>query len=174
MSALLAKAKAALAKTLGQTVKNTARGATDTAATAVLNKELGATKAAELTPIIDATGGSTSFLTSISSAASNVQLFFITYKTQLLYGLGITASVALFIYFMLIWLKIVPSPFPTTVTLTKQKTNAANVADSLNASVATAKVKVKEGFDSGASAAVDSQQYNMLNIQPMAIKQSQF
>lgn len=164
MSALLAKAKAALA--------GSAKTATDTATTIALSKALGTSTSAELAPIISAAGGTTSFLSTISTTATQIGLFFTTYQTQLLYGLGIALGIGLAIWGILIWLKIVKSPFPPTVTPQQQKANAADIGAILNASSSSATTVIKEGFDSGTPvAAVKTQEYNMANIQPMAIKQ---
>jgi hypothetical protein len=164
MSALLAKAKAAIA--------GSAKTATDTATTVALSKALGTSTTAELTPIIGAAGGTTSFLSTISTTASQIGLFFTTYKMQLLYGLGIALAIGLAIWGILIWFKVVKSPFPATVTPQEQKAKAADIGSVLNASSSAAKTVVKEGFDSGTPVApVARQEYNMVNIQPMAIKQ---
>jgi hypothetical protein len=65
---------------------------------------------------------------------------------------------------------------PPTVTPEQQKVKLENVANVLNASTSNAVVSTKkEGFESGSAAGsvapVDSEQYSMLNIQPLAIKQ---
>ena len=165
MSALLARAAASVKEQAKSAAVAVAAQAAAAATTAALSKGLGADKTRELTPVIAATGGITSFLGYISYGGSQVSLFFTQYGMVMFQILLVLVCLAALVYYFFFK--------PPTVTPVEQKGKAEDVANNLNAMMAKdAPVKAKEAFESGGSTTpLDSQQQSMINIQPLAIKQ---
>jgi hypothetical protein len=162
MSALLAQAAASVKAQAKTAAAAAAAGAAAAATTAALSKGLGADTTRELTPVIAATGGITSFLGSISYGASQVGLFFNQYGMVMFQILLVLLCLAGLVYYFFFR--------PPTITPVEQKGKVEDVGNILN----SATTKTKEGFQSGSGGASSStapEQYNMVNIQPLAIKQ---
>ena len=160
MSSLLAQAAASVKAEAKTAAAAAAAGVAAAATTAALSKGLGADTTRELTPVIAATGGITSFLGSISYGASQVGLFFNQYGMIMFQILLVLLCLAGLVYYFFFK--------PPTVTPVEQKGKVEDVGNILN----TATTKGKEGFESGSSTpALDPEQNSMINIQPLAIKQ---
>ena len=143
---------------LASTTASAARNASDRVITAQLSSKLGK----DVEPLLAGAGGATSFLGGITNGAKQVQDFFKQYGWVILEGVIGVLVIGFCGYYLY--------KYYTTVTPAQQKVKVEDIANTLNASTAKTTVTTKsEGFQSGGS--VTSEQYNMLNMQPLAIKQ---
>lgn len=156
MAALLAQATAM--------AKKQAKSAADAAAAATLAKGLGA----DAMPLLTAAGGPTESI----GFFAGVGTFLSTNGKNIAIGLAIAVAVGLLIWAAVNYVQNYSKNKAASLTPEEQKSKVVDLANELNASTSkTVVTTTKEGFESGGIAPVDPEQYSMVNIQPLAIKQ---